>query len=143
MLFVRVVEAVIDLQRLVVVVAQGEGERILVLETGSIRGRDRAERGSEPRHGAGRSVVDVPVVLVVQVGQPPGKRAVAPGIERGPHAASVVVRDADLDIGLELLGGIAGNEVDGATRRIATEQGALWAAQHLEPTHVRQVEHRS
>src|SRR5688572_21906105 len=81
-------------------------------------------------------VVQDAVVGVVQGRKTPGHALAERTANCGFHTKLAVFGRRELSVSIELLGRLPGDVVDQATRRVATEQGALWTFGDLHPLDV-------
>jgi hypothetical protein len=85
-------------------------------------------------------VLDPAVDLAVQVGDRGRERAPCGQIDARSRAELVVAADREVLLDAELAGRRARDEVDGAARRVATEQRPCGPSEHLDALDVRDIE---
>ena len=83
-------------------------------------------------------VVDPVAARLVQDRDPRGDRVGQAAADRALDVGGVELAVAQRKVGIEVLAGLLGVELDDARRRVATEQRALRSAQHLDALDVEQ-----
>ena len=84
-------------------------------------------------------VLDVAILRLDLAHQFGGNRIGKRAVHEPLYRPQLIVTCSGADIGLEILGGAPGKEADRTPHHVFAEQGALGAAQHLDPLQVIQV----
>src|SRR5581483_5064786 len=61
-------------------------------------------------------------------------------VEHSPRRERIEATVADLELASQLAGRLGSGDIDDATDRVASKQGSLWAAQHLDLADIEEVQ---